>query len=208
MVPMRLSARFFSISWRDLAIAVGPIVLLTVLVTWTAYHYVRPAPPDTITITTGTEGSMFRTTAERYKVILARNGVKLQILASEGSLQNLQRLNDPSSKVRRFASQAAGGYSEIKETVPLLERRLRKETNEGVKRSLEFDLPLLRDGYRTEKHCDGTYSLSVRTKKGIACAELTKKDLVPKRLKQIIEKIRSGEIHTSGIIEYDSGIET
>lgn len=99
MISMRLSARFFTISWRDLAVAVGPIVLLTVLVTWAAYHFVRPAPPDTITITTGTEGSMFRTTAERYKAILARNGVKLQILASEGSLQNLQRLNDPSFKV-------------------------------------------------------------------------------------------------------------
>ena len=96
---MRLTARFLSISWRDLAVAVGPIVLVTVLVTWAAYHFVRPAPPDTITITTGTEGSMFRTTAERYKRILARNGVKLEILGSEGSLQNLQRLNDPAFKV-------------------------------------------------------------------------------------------------------------
>jgi TRAP-type uncharacterized transport system substrate-binding protein len=99
MIPMRLSARFFTISWRDLAVAVGPIVLLTVLVTWAAYHFVRPAPPDTITITTGAEGSMFRTTAERYRAILARNGVRLQILPSEGSLQNLQRLNDSSFKV-------------------------------------------------------------------------------------------------------------
>ena len=96
---MRLSERFLSISWRDLAIAAGPIVLFTVLVTWATYHFVRPAPPDTITITTGAEGSMFRTTAERYKRILARNGVALQILPSEGSLQNLQRLNDSSVSV-------------------------------------------------------------------------------------------------------------
>src|SRR5258706_2371308 len=96
---MRLSERLLSISWRDLAIAAGPIVLLTVLVTWATYHFVRPAPPDTITITTGAEGSMFRTSAERYKRILARNGVALQILPSEGSLPNLQRLNDSSVHV-------------------------------------------------------------------------------------------------------------
>src|SRR5258707_9188218 len=96
---MRLPERLLSISWRDLAIAVGPVVLLTVLVTWATYHLVRPAPPDTITITTGTEGSMFRTSAERYKRILARNGVALQILPSEGSWQNLQRLNDSSVNV-------------------------------------------------------------------------------------------------------------
>jgi hypothetical protein len=116
-------------------------------------------------------------------------------------------IDDVSSKVRRFASQAASDYAEIKETVPLLERRIAKETNEEVKRGLEYDLPLLRDGYRVAKNPDGTYSVSVRTKQGIGCIELPKKDLEPKRFKKIIEKMRSGEIVTSGIIEYDSGIE-
>jgi TRAP-type uncharacterized transport system substrate-binding protein len=57
------------------------------------------APPNTITITSGPDGSMFRRTAERYAKILQRNGVTLKILPSEGSFDNLKRLADPSSKV-------------------------------------------------------------------------------------------------------------
>jgi TRAP-type uncharacterized transport system substrate-binding protein len=40
-----------------------------------------------------------RITAEKYAKILARNGVKLRILPSEGSLENLKRLNDPAYRV-------------------------------------------------------------------------------------------------------------
>jgi TRAP-type uncharacterized transport system substrate-binding protein len=57
------------------------------------------APPNTITITSGPDGSMFRKTAERYAEILKRNGVTLKILPSEGSFDNIKRLTDASSKV-------------------------------------------------------------------------------------------------------------
>ncbi|MBI4290910.1 MAG: ABC transporter substrate-binding protein [Betaproteobacteria bacterium] len=87
------------ISWRDLAVTLGPFLLVSVLAFWIAYRFVRPAPPDTITMTSGPEGSTFRNSAERYRRILARNGVKLEILPSEGSLENLRRLSDPDAKV-------------------------------------------------------------------------------------------------------------
>jgi TRAP-type uncharacterized transport system substrate-binding protein len=87
------------VSWRDLAAALGPVILISAIAIWVAFHFVRPAPPDTITITTGSEGSSFRMNAEKYQKILARNGVKLEILPSEGSLQNLKRLADPAFKV-------------------------------------------------------------------------------------------------------------
>jgi len=95
----RLVARFTAISWRDLAATLGPILLLSVLAIWAAFWFVRPAPPDTITITSGPDGSIFATTAEKYRKILARNGVTLQILRSQGSLENLKRLSDPSFEV-------------------------------------------------------------------------------------------------------------
>jgi TRAP-type uncharacterized transport system substrate-binding protein len=55
--------------------------------------------PTAIIMTSGPEGSIFRTNAERYGDILARNGVKLRILSSEGSLENLHRLVDPLTRV-------------------------------------------------------------------------------------------------------------
>jgi TRAP transporter TAXI family solute receptor len=96
---IRPLARFSEISFRDLAISAGPLVLITAIVIVAAYWYVRPAPPDTITIITGPPGSVFQRTAEKYQKILARNRVKLRILPSEGSLENLKKLNDPAVHV-------------------------------------------------------------------------------------------------------------
>ena len=87
------------ISWRDLALTIGPFLLLCLAAIWAALWFVNAAPPTQITITAGPQNSVFRTTAEKYRHRLARNGVTLQILSSEGSLENLRRLNDPSFRV-------------------------------------------------------------------------------------------------------------
>jgi len=99
IASIRTLARFSEISFRDLAITVGPLVLITAVVIVAAYWYVRPAPPGTITIISGPPGSVFQRTAEKYRKILARNDVKLRILPSEGSLENLRKLNDPTIRV-------------------------------------------------------------------------------------------------------------
>jgi TRAP transporter TAXI family solute receptor len=97
--PFRTLTRFSRISFRDLAVSAGPLLLITAVAIMAAYLYVRPAPPDTITIVSGPPGSVFQRTAGKYRKILARNGVKLRILPSEGSLENLKKLNDPAVRV-------------------------------------------------------------------------------------------------------------
>jgi TRAP-type uncharacterized transport system substrate-binding protein len=92
---MRLPMRLVRVSWRDLALILGPVLLVVAVGIWIALKYARPAPPDRIVITTGAEGSAFRSTAERYRAILARNGVKVEILPSQGALENLHRLQNP-----------------------------------------------------------------------------------------------------------------
>src|SRR4051812_34948384 len=87
------------VSWRDLLLTIAPLVLLVVAALWIAFRYLRPAPPDTIVMTSGAEGSSFQVSAERYRAILARQGVTLKILPSQGSLENLKRLSDPKVKV-------------------------------------------------------------------------------------------------------------
>lgn len=109
IASIRPLARFSEISFRDLAVTAGPLVLITAVVIVAAYWYVRPAPPNTITIISGPTGSVFQRTAEKYRKILARNDVKLQILPSEGSLENLKKLNDP--KVRVDVGFVQGGVS-------------------------------------------------------------------------------------------------
>ncbi|WP_035552845.1 TAXI family TRAP transporter solute-binding subunit [Burkholderia sp. 9120] len=97
--PPRLVARFVAISWRDLAVSFGPILLIAVAAVWVAVRLIQPAPPSTLTISAGPEGSTFWNAAQKYKTILARNRITLNVLASEGSLQNLKRLSDPKSNV-------------------------------------------------------------------------------------------------------------
>jgi TRAP-type uncharacterized transport system substrate-binding protein len=87
------------VSWRAVAETLGPLVILSALALFAALHYVRPAPPDTLTIASGPAGSTFRAAAEKYQKILARNAVKLKIVPSEGSLDNLKRLVDPTSGI-------------------------------------------------------------------------------------------------------------
>ena len=96
---LNLRARIARISWRDLALTLGPFLVISLLAIWIALRFVQPAPPDTIVMTSGPEGSTFHRHAERYRKILARNGVNLEILSSLGSVQNLERLSDPAFRV-------------------------------------------------------------------------------------------------------------
>ena len=99
LAAIRPMARFVGVSLRDLVVTSAPIILLTLAAICAAYWFVRPAPPDTITITSGPPGSNFLLTAQKYQKYLARKGIKLRVLTSEGSLDNLRRLNDPKLKV-------------------------------------------------------------------------------------------------------------
>src|SRR5258708_5656672 len=96
---MRLPARLVVVSWRDLAVIMLPALLLIAVVVWISFRFVRPAPLDTIVIASGPEGSPFRTTAEKYRKIIERSGVKVKILASQGGLDNLQKLANPAINV-------------------------------------------------------------------------------------------------------------
>lgn len=57
--PTHLVARFVAISWRDLAVSFGPIVLIAVVAIWLAVRLIQPAPPSTLTISAGPQGSSF-----------------------------------------------------------------------------------------------------------------------------------------------------
>ncbi|GGP21627.1 TAXI family TRAP transporter solute-binding subunit [Silvimonas iriomotensis] len=70
-------------------------MLTIVLVVW----LFEPAPPKTIVISAGPPDGSFLPAAEEYKKILARNGITLKVLPSDGSLQNLHRLLDPHQHV-------------------------------------------------------------------------------------------------------------
>jgi TRAP-type uncharacterized transport system substrate-binding protein len=78
--------------WLDLTQTLAPLLLLSAIAIFAALHFVRPAPPSTVTIASGPAGSRFNLVAQRYQKILARNGIKLVVLTTQGSQDNLKRL--------------------------------------------------------------------------------------------------------------------
>jgi TRAP transporter TAXI family solute receptor len=63
-------------------------------------YFIQSAPPTTITMTSGPAGSSYQKQALRYAALLKKSGVTVKVLTSEGSMQNLQRLEDPKSHVQ------------------------------------------------------------------------------------------------------------
>ena len=90
---------FTRFSLRGLFLSTGPVVIVLVLACLLAYWLVDPAPPSSVTLSTGQENSAYEVFGKRYVQELAASGVKVELQPSVGSLTNLERLADPASGV-------------------------------------------------------------------------------------------------------------
>ncbi len=95
----RAWTRLIAVFGRGMVISVGSIVAVCLVASAAAFLFLNTAAPRTLTITSGPAGSTFYRNAERYQKILAREGVTLKILPSDGSPENLKRLADPKARV-------------------------------------------------------------------------------------------------------------
>ncbi len=59
-----------------------------------AYQFVEPAPPLTFTIATADKNGVYYSFAKQYKEILAAQGITLEILETNGSVENLKILQE------------------------------------------------------------------------------------------------------------------
>jgi len=64
-----------------------------------AFHFVRPAPPSRFVISTGYETGAYHLYGQRYRELLAREKIEVELRPSTGSVDNLKRLLDPESGV-------------------------------------------------------------------------------------------------------------
>lgn len=99
---MRRPHKVSRISWSALALTGGPILVVSIVVLWLAWLavvFIQPTPPRTLTIASGPKGSVFEVDADRYRRVLKRDGITLNVLRTKGSLDNLERLENPHSSV-------------------------------------------------------------------------------------------------------------
>ncbi len=91
----RVFARLNALFGRGPVVAAGIVLVLSLAASLMAFGFFNSAAPNSLTISSGPAGSAFQRNAEQYKKILAKQGVTLKILPSDGSGDNLQKLANP-----------------------------------------------------------------------------------------------------------------
>lgn len=61
--------------------------------------FLKSAPPKSLTMITGPEGSIYHDLGLKYAEQLNKHGVKIEVLTSNGSQENLNKISEKSSKV-------------------------------------------------------------------------------------------------------------
>lgn len=97
---------------KDAMLIIVPALIVIVAAFWIASRFIRPAPPASFVMATGPEGGAYRLFAQRYRDILARDGITVDLRPSDGSSENLTLLADPGSKVQAALVQAGMGPGE------------------------------------------------------------------------------------------------
>lgn len=77
---------------RDLLLIFVPAFLVVGAAFWATFQFVEPAPPKTISISTGGPKGAYFGYGQQYAKILKRSGITLKVVPSAGSIQNLHRL--------------------------------------------------------------------------------------------------------------------
>ena len=89
---MPKNIRYTLLSLRDLAVSIGPVALLTVALLALTYWWLDPNPPKRVVLATGPAQSAYDEFGKRYADALARYGITVELLPSEGSSANLELL--------------------------------------------------------------------------------------------------------------------
>ncbi|MFZ2306706.1 MAG: TAXI family TRAP transporter solute-binding subunit [Rhodoferax sp.] len=91
---MSQSIRYTLLSLRDLLVSVGPFLFLAVGLLVLAYWWLNPNPPKHVTLATGPAQSAYATFGQSYAKALAKDGITVELVATEGSADNLRLLRE------------------------------------------------------------------------------------------------------------------
>jgi TRAP transporter TAXI family solute receptor len=96
----------------------GPGTLLVILSFFVAYQFVQPAPPRHIVMATGQPEGSYYHFGEKYRQILARDGLDLELRVTSGALENL-RLVEAGEVNVAFLQGGLGTLAQSKDLISL-----------------------------------------------------------------------------------------
>ncbi len=79
---------------REVLKVYGPAILLIVVIFVVAIRFIAPPPPHELRLLAGAPGGYYHSLAERYRDLLAEDGIDVVVEDSHGSIDNLHRLID------------------------------------------------------------------------------------------------------------------
>ncbi len=79
---------------RELYKIIVWVVALLALALALFFTFINPGPPKTMVISTGSKTGAYNAFAKQYQTHFAKQGIKLEVVESAGSLENLQRLRN------------------------------------------------------------------------------------------------------------------
>lgn len=91
---MTRAIRYTVVSVRDLLISAGPVAFLAIGLLVLAYLWLDPNPPKTVRLATGPAQSAYDEFGKRYQAELARYGIKVELVPSNGSSSNARLLRE------------------------------------------------------------------------------------------------------------------
>src|SRR6476646_11172388 len=94
-----LPRNFRRVTRRDLLVAVLPALAFIAAACVFAFYFVKPAPPKKIVMASGKGEGGYGYFAKRYREILARNGVTLEVRETDGAIENIELLTAERSDV-------------------------------------------------------------------------------------------------------------
>src|SRR5690606_7615764 len=102
------SAALYQHRWLMIRLPLAVLALALASVVWVRLY---PMPPTQLTISTGLADGAYQFYANRYVEAFARRGIELTVLASEGSSQNLERLQSDPPQTDLALVQGGYGWS-------------------------------------------------------------------------------------------------
>ena len=79
-------------TWKDSLYLYGPLILVVAAGFFVALKFMKPAPPEHIVIATGEASGGYHKYAQKYQAYLANEGITLEIVETQGSVDNINRL--------------------------------------------------------------------------------------------------------------------
>ena len=86
--------KLFFLNLRDMIVTAGPLLVLVAGLLLAAYWWLDPQPPKQVRLASGPEGSADAAFGARYAKALARDGITVQLVTTQGSLDNLKLLRE------------------------------------------------------------------------------------------------------------------